>query len=112
MNVEQTVIQALASMGYSAHADAPNPHPESFVTVERTGGGTRDRVDAAQLAVQVWAGRRKEAADMADAVARDLESLTGTLGLGRVSVQSIYNWPDPQSRMARYQLTVAATAHI
>lgn len=112
MNVEQTIIQALASMGYSAHADAPNPHPASFVTVERTGGGVRDRVDSSQLAVQVWAGRRKEAADMADAVARDLESLTGTLGLGRVSVQSIYNWPDPQSRMARYQLTVAATAHI
>lgn len=112
MNVEQTIIQALASKGYDAYADAPNPMPASFVTVERTGGGARNKVDAPILAVQVWAGGRKAAADMADAVRCDLESLTGTLGLGAVRVSSIYNWPDLQSRRARYQLTVEAAAHI
>lgn len=112
MNVEQTIIQALNSAGFDAYADAPNPAPPSFVTVERTGGGTYDKVDSAQLAVQAWADGRKAAADMADELARALESLSGTLGLGRVRVQSLYNWPDPQTRRARYQLTVEATAHI
>lgn len=112
MNVEQTIIQALGSMGHSAYADAPNPMPPSFVTVERTGGGDRDKVDSASLAVQCWAQGRKAAAELADTVRSDLESLTGTLGLGAVRVQSIYNWPDPESRRARYQLTVQATAHI
>ncbi|MBQ9002190.1 MAG: hypothetical protein IJ087_10085 [Eggerthellaceae bacterium] len=112
MNVEQAVIQALAANGRNAYADAPNPMPSEFVTVERTGGGDRNQVDAATLAVQCWADRRKRAADMADDVRSELKELTGTGGFGAVTVQSIYNWPDPQSRKARYQLTVSVVAHV
>ena len=112
MNVEQTIIQALGDLGYAAYADVPNPMPAEFVTVERTGGGDRNQVDRTMLAVQVWAAGRKDAADMADAVRCDLESLCGTRGLGAVRVTSIYNWPDMESRRARYQLTVEAAAHI
>ena len=112
MNVEQEIIRQLAANGRSAHADVPNPMPSSFVTVERTGGGSRDKVDQATLAVQCWADGRKAAADMADAVRKELEAMTGIGGLGAVTVQSIYNWPDPHSRRARYQLTVNATAHV
>ena len=105
MNVEQAVIKYLTEKNYSAYADVPNPMPASFVTVERTGGGDRDRIDRATLAVQCWA-------DMADDVRTVLEELTGTRGFGAVSVTSIYNWPDAQSRKARYQLVVDATAHV
>ena len=112
MNVEQTIIRALAAKGYSAYADVPNPMPDSFVTVERTGGGDRDKVDRPMLAVQAWAQGRKAAAELADAVRCDLESLCGSDGLGAVRVTSIYNWPDMESRRARYQLTVEAAAHI
>ena len=112
MNVEQAVIKYLTEKNYSAYADVPNPMPASFVTVERTGGGDRDRIDRATLAVQCWAGGRKVAADMADDVRTVLEELTGTRGFGAVSVTSLYNWPDAQSRKARYQLVVDATAHV
>ena len=112
MNVEQTLIQALVAKGYDAYASAPNPLTAEFVTVERTGGGTVNKVDHPTFAVQCWADGRKDAADMADAVRCDLEAMTGTLGFGSVTVQSIYNWPDPLSRKARYQLTVNATAHV
>ena len=112
MNVEQAIIQKLADAGYEAYASAPNPLTARFVTVERTGGGSTDKIDQAALAVQCWAESRKEAADMADAVRCDLEAMTGTGGLGAVTIQSIYNWPDPLSRKARYQLVVNATAHV
>lgn len=112
MNVEQTIIQGLRAAGFDAYADAPNPMPSSFVTVERTGGPTRDMVDRSVLAVQCWDGGRKAAADMADAVRAALIAMTGTSGLGAVTVDSIYNWPDAQSRKARYQLTVTAVAHV
>lgn len=112
MNVEQAVIQFLAAKGYNAYADAPNPMPDSFVTVERTGGGDRDRIDRATLAVQCWAGGRKAAADMAYEVRNVLEGLTGERGFGAVRVTSLYNWPDSKSRKARYQLVVDATAHV
>lgn len=112
MNVEQAIIQKLAAAGYEAYASAPNPLTKSFVTVERTGGGPTDMVDHAVLAVQCWADGRKAAADMADDVRGELEAMAGTGGLGAVTVQSIYNWPDPSSRKSRYQLTVDATAHV
>ena len=113
MNVEQALITQLKAKGYDAYASVPNPMPStSFVTVERTGGGSRDMVDNPMLAVQCWADSRKAAADLADAVRVDLEGMTGTGGFGAVTVQSIYNWPDPQSRKSRYQLTVDATAHV
>ena len=112
MNVEQSLIKLLKAKKWDAYASVPNPMPSTaFIVVERTGGGSRDKVDHPMLAVQCWADGRKAAADMADAVRIDLESLTGTGGFGAVTVQSIYNWPDPQSRRARYQLTVDATAH-
>ena len=112
MNVEQAIIENLVAAGYQAYASAPNPLADEFVTVERTGGGSRDHVDYPTLAVQCWADSRKDAADMADAVRCELEDMTGTGGFGAVTVQSIYNWPDPLSRKARYQLTVNATAHV
>lgn len=113
MNVEQALITLLNAKGRDAYADVPNPMPSTdFITVERTGGETRDMVDHPMLAVQCWSSTRKGAADMADAVRRDLISLTGTGGFGAVTVQSIYNWPDPLTRRARYQITVDATAHV
>ena len=112
MNVEQQLINTLKADGYDAYASAPNPMPASFVTVERTGGGSRDQIDSPTLAVQCWAKTRKAASDMADCVRKDLVAMTGTGGFGAITVQSIYNWPDPSTRMARYQLTVEATAHV
>ena len=112
MNVEEKVIQLLRANGRDAYADVPNPMPDEFVTVERTGGAAADMVDGATLAIQCWALGRKAAADMADAVRGELYEMQGTGGLGGISVESLYNWPDMQSRRARYQMTVGVTAHI
>ena len=112
MNVEKALIKLLKQRNYDAYADVPNPMPSKFVTVERTGGGSNDQIDRPLIAVQCWASGRTEAADMADAVRKDLEAMTGTGGFGAVTVQTMYNWPDPLSRKARYQLTVDATAHV
>ena len=112
MNVEKQLIKMLRANGRDAYADVPNPMPAAFVTVERTGGGARDQVDSPTLAVQCWAGRRADAAEMADEVCRELEAMSGTGGFGAVTVQSVYNWPDAQSRKARYQIVVSATAHV
>ena len=112
MNVEEKVIQLLRTAGYDAYADAPNPMPDEFVTVERTGGGAADMVDSATLAVQCWAKGRKAAADMADGVRGALYAMQGVGGLGGISVDSLYNWPDPQTRRSRYQMTVGVTAHM
>jgi len=112
MNVEEKVIQLLGANGRHVYADVPNPMPDEFVTVERTGGSTADMVDRATLAVQCWAIGRKAAADMADEVRGELYAIQGTGGIGGITVESLYNWPDLESRRSRYQMTVGVTAHM
>lgn len=62
MNAEQTVVAYLktvpglsgAGIGFTLPEGA-SPSGGTYVTVERSGGSTRNRVDTAQLTVMVWA---------------------------------------------------------
>lgn len=108
MSVEARVVDALNDgrlNGLEAFLDVPSPRPERFVTVERTGGPVELVRQVPILAVQVWAGSRYEAGQLAETVvAPALRSLLDLPWVGRVGVTSITNFPDPDSRQARYQI--------
>lgn len=86
-------------------ADVPNPRPERFVLVERTGGSDLEKyVDCPTVAVQSWAPTRFEAST----VSRDVDALLldmpgEVLNVMSCERNSLYNFPDPDSRQARYQ---------
>lgn len=112
MNAEQLVVQELkassqfVSLGAPVSMDVPRNRPTKFVTVERTGGpGDRFR-DFPALAVQAWAGTRLEASELADDLVPILRGLANTEHIHRVSVDSVYNFPDPESRQGRYQIVL------
>ena len=112
MSVEALLVDwvndesAMPSAGFEAFMDVPTDRPERFITFERTGGPEGLITGSPMLAVQVWAKYRFEAADFAQALARELRKLVFLSWVGRVAVSSIYNFPDPDSSQARYQLTV------
>lgn len=110
MNLEALVIGWLAKQpeleGVPVVAEVPVDRPKRFVTVERVGGGNREFVDRASLAVQAWAGSRFDAATLADTVRVVVGMLPTVEQVARVDVGSVYNWPDPDSRQSRYQITV------
>lgn len=89
-----------------AFLDVPSERPARFITVERTGGPEGQITGAPTLAIQIWAKHRFEAADLARAVAGAAQAAVILPGIARVAIPSIYNFPDPDSRHARYQLTV------
>ena len=111
VNAETLFVQAFNSFydDIEAFMDVPSPRPTEFVTVERTGGGIETFRDLPMLAVQVWAGSRYLASELAQQV-RD-EFILGHLKLhpnvARVTVGGVYNFPDPDSGHARYQLTLS-----
>lgn len=116
MNIEASFIQWLGELGYEAYATVPKSRPDSFVTVERTGGDADNLLDSPYLAVQVWDTTRQAAADNAAAIRLScLEaSQAGNLPDGIYTVRggSLYWFPDPDSRQARYQITFNVTSKL
>lgn len=112
MTSEALLIHALNNTieGLPAYGDVPANRPDEFITVERTGGAKGKILDAGTYAVQVWATTRSRAASLADKTAAYLNTEAPQRPeIAAVNVASAYNFPDPDSRTPRYQLTVNAT---
>lgn len=97
-----------------AHVDepvrskVPNPRPDAFYTVTRTGGPRRNIVtDAAQITVESWALSDEGAHDMAQIARAHLHTIAGEIVNGspvyRVDeLSGPARLPDPLSEQPRY----------
>lgn len=107
MNIETKIIAYLNANGFRAYANVPANRPDKFATVERTGGGFDNYViDRPTVAVQAWGQKRLEASEMAYAIRDSMIQMVNEPGICKVSINSIYNFPDFESGAARYQLVV------
>lgn len=108
VNVEALLVGALNASGSlpAAYAEVPSERADAFITIERVGGGYADVRDLPMVAVQCWAESRFEAGELAAIVANELMNLAHEHpNVGRVNIESIVNFPDPDSKQARYQVT-------
>lgn len=118
MSPEGFLISALnsAEVQRSLHApvfgDVPSVRPARFLTVERTGGPSERVLSRPVFAVQAWADTRAHAAALAELTASALHDIAALPQVGALRVEGIYNFPDPDSKEARYQLTVSAVLHL
>lgn len=106
-DIEQIVIDYLTEhLEVPVYAEVPNPRPEQFVVVERTGGPHKTiGMDQPLMAIQAWAKTRADAAELAyqvDAVIFSLQDENGRVSY--VDRNSMYNYPDEESGCNRYQL--------
>lgn len=105
--IEQTRLVLQKHTGVSVSASVPEKRPKEFITIERTGGGFEHGKDEVNLAIQCWAestAKVYELALVARLVLVNLRELVSEVCSSRV--ESIYNFPDPDSRAARMQLDV------
>jgi hypothetical protein len=107
-NVLKSVREELETrLGVPCRVEVPATRPAQFVTIERTGGTYERGVDRPIMAVQCWAGSMSEAYALALAAREVLISLPETVpSVCRSAVDSIYDFPDPDSDMRRYQLNL------
>lgn len=110
MDVERVAAARLmAATGIKTVLEVPDPRPDEFVSVERT-GGTGDRfVKGATLAVQSWAATRRRAAEIAALVEVAVPSIAEEPNVFSAVAQGSYRWPDTDSGQARYQTVVELT---
>lgn len=107
MNIETKIINYLNKNGIKAYANVPANRPESFVTVERIGGSYDSVViDRPIVAIQAWSDKRLSASELAYSVRDTLGEMVSEVNICKVSINSIYNYPDTESGSNRYQLVV------
>ena len=113
-------VEALLIAWLNAHASVPvfgdvpaqEDKPESFLTVERTGGPPgKDGIDRAMVAVQCWAPSNASAARLACEVAALAESLEDEPGVAGCSVNSVHKHPS-EKKEPRYQAVLDASVYI
>lgn len=71
MDAERIVADHLSAHGVGAgvYYDVPDRPPDSFAVVQRTGGSPGElALEVAMVDVQCWAGSRRDAATLAEAV--------------------------------------------
>lgn len=93
------------------HATVPRNYTGGqLVTIERTGGRADHLIDYGMYAVQAWADTHADAYQLASDVRDALIAAPASVAnLASTQVASMYNFHDPDSRQARYQLTVTAS---
>ena len=107
MNIETKIIDYLKKKGFQVYANVPSSRPTSFVTVERT-GGSHDSVviDRPTVAIQAWSDKRLSASELAYSIRDALIGMVSEVNICKVSINSIYNFPDPASGVSRYQMII------
>ena len=107
MTIEAYIIKYLSECeslaGVPVSGDIPHDIPSKFITVEKTGSGRADHIDAATIAVQSWAATRAEAAALNETVKAAMDAAISKQEISRSELNSDYNYPDLSRNHPRYQ---------
>lgn len=104
MDIEAVVARHLkAKLGCNAYLEVPKNAPETFITVEQTGGGG-NMLERVQFDIDCFAGRnqRKAAKALATSVCAAIPNLDEETNLFHPKVENTYRMNDPDSGRSRY----------
>lgn len=113
VSVEELVIGFLNPLVTArVTTQVPNPRPDSFVQVRRTGGAALNRVvERAQITVTAWAKDESAAESLALTCRSALlfDHVDMPLVRGVTESGGLYYNPDPDTGLPRYTFTVSLT---
>ena len=104
MDVEAVVARRLAqAVGVPGCVEVPERFPDSFISVERLGGGG-SMFEPVQLAVDCWAGKkqRKAAQALSEKVKAAAADLDEEPNIFNPDVTNCYRQNDPDTGRSRY----------
>ena len=108
MDAERAVVDHLnaSEVGATAYYDVPAKRPAAFMVVERTGGPRGEgETSRPMLDIQCWAGERRAAALLAQAVEDALADMPASVeNVAHVSITSTFRDTDLESGTPRYHV--------
>lgn len=112
MDVEREFRRVLGELPAEVYIDVPETRPAEFYSVELTGTTTAQygALCTSTIAVQCWAGTRKRARELLDALAAKLPSICyAGGGIGSATLEGGYRFDDIESGTPRYQALIQIT---
>lgn len=101
--IESIIIDYLAQeLSLPVSGLVPSPMPDRFVTVEKTGSSTEDKVRRATLAIDSWASTQEAAALLNEEIIAAMYAATSLAQISEVQCETDYNFTDTKTRKARY----------
>lgn len=85
------------------YLERPEIAPEKYVLFEKTGSGRSNRLSSSTFAFQSYAGSLFAAAELNGKVKRAVDNLINLDAIGKVKLNSDYNYTDTITKKYRYQ---------
>ena len=103
-NIEKLVIEYLAGLlSVDVYAEEPEDKPSSYVVIEQTGGGARNFIYTATIAVQCYADTRYEASALNEEIAGYMLVMADSENIGSCRLNGDYNFTNTATKKYRYQ---------
>lgn len=113
--IEKTVLDFLRSelsdLNIPVWMEIPEGEtlPDNYVLLEKTGSRSGDHIRTSTLAVQSYAKRMVDAANLNETVKSIMDRLPELREVGRSELNSDYNFTDREKRIYRYQAVYDVT---
>ena len=106
--IEKTILdylsQELAETGIGVGLELPlGKDPAKYVVIEKTGSSKVNRVLNATLAIQSYGTSLYDAASLNESIKTIMEEAVSLDDISKVSINSDYNFSDPDTKRYRYQ---------
>lgn len=102
--IEKTLLNYLTSkLSVQVCMEIPQKPPVSFVALEKTGGGGKNKIKEATFAIQSYANTLLAAAQLNELVKAAMDSFTELDEVCRCKLNTDYNFTDTSTKSYRYQ---------
>ena len=102
--IEEIIVNYLNSrLSVEANMERPEELQESYVLIERTGGGESNFIKVATIVIQSYATSLYQAAALNESVKEFMEELVLLDAIVKVKLNTDYNFTDPDTKEYRYQ---------
>ena len=102
--IEQIILDYLAGkLSVPVRMEEEPGLPDSYVLIEKTGGGETNYIKRSTVAIQSYAGSLYEAARLNEAVKTAMNGMVELDAVSKCSLNSDYNYTDTSRKKYRYQ---------
>ena len=93
----------LSALDVPVYIDVPSEPPESYVVIERTGGGETEHIREATIALQSYGSRRYDAAVLHEFVMGVMKDIIILDSISSCEINAEYDFTDISTKRFRYQ---------
>lgn len=85
------------------YMEVPDAPPKKFIVIEKTGSGRVNLINSATIAVQSYDETLQKAAELNELVKTAMDDLVSNANIGKVALETDYNFTDTTTKRYRYQ---------